>query len=207
MEEDSEPQNLTPEPPRQPQVLTGRNLKRVPSERFQKMRRKVQKLMVIEHPVESDDRDTSYRPQEQDEASFLRSLRIPALSHIQKDSSQQPCDILRLPDHIITQIFSHLDTKSLAAAKCCCTDFKFIIYTFDIRGSDSKWRTDERYIDDPCKQCRHQFERGDTTMCSYHPKRYYSDIPYGRSYWMCCFQYHRSAPGCKFGLHDNDWST
>uniref|UniRef100_H2ZE73 Uncharacterized protein n=1 Tax=Ciona savignyi TaxID=51511 RepID=H2ZE73_CIOSA len=45
MEEDSEPQNLTPEPPRQPQVLTGRNLKRVPSERFQKMRRKVQKLM------------------------------------------------------------------------------------------------------------------------------------------------------------------
>ncbi|XP_002126869.2 uncharacterized protein LOC100177012 [Ciona intestinalis] len=196
----------TQEPPGRPQVLTGRNLKRVPSERFQKMRRKVQKLMLpAVKPVDTD--EVFFRCENQDETSFLQSLRIPTPSQVRQDYERQPCMMLRLPDHILSQVFSHLDTRSLAAMKCCCTDFKFIINTFDIRGCDSRWMTDERYIDDPCKQCRRQFVRGDTTVCCYHPKRYYSDIPYGRSYWMCCFKCNKNAPGCKIGLHDNDWRT
>ncbi|CAK8692408.1 uncharacterized protein LOC143462048 isoform X2 [Clavelina lepadiformis] len=183
----------------------GRSLKRVPSEKFQKMRRKIQKLMSSKR-----DRDTSeervVRPV-LDELAYLQSIRIPTLAQKREDYESWPCFMLQLPDHVLCQIFSMLDTRTLASIKCTCYDFNFIINNFDIRATDSCWTKEHDYFDDPCKQCRRLFAPGDMSMCRYHPKRYYSDIPYGRSYWMCCFQSSRSAPGCMTGLHDNNWRS
>jgi len=187
--------------------LTGRNLKRTPSARFQKIRKKVQKLMQPSprstEPTESStDCDVSG-----DESSYLDSIRIPLPSSTQslEDYNKQTCLILRLPDHVLRRVFSYLDTRDLANVKCTCFDFNFIVNYFDVRAKDSKWTADERYIDDPCKQCRQQFTRGDMSMCRYHPKRYYADLPYGRSYWMCCLKPHRNSLGCQIGIHDNNW--
>lgn len=184
-----------------PVQLTGRNLKRVPSERFQEMRKKVQRLMCNQEQGYHDDRMTSTTSTlDENEESFLQSIRmvLPSLN-------MDPCIILRLPDHVLCNIFGHLGTRTLAALKMTCSDFQYVINFYDVRAVDSRWTADKRYIEDPCKQCRRHFTRGDQTMCRYHPKRYYSDLPYGRSYWMCCLKVEKSADGCATGLHDNRW--
>lgn len=113
--------------------------------------------------------------------------------------------MLMLPDHIMVNIFSYLPTRSLAALKCTCHDFKVLIETYGVRATDSRWNQDPLYRDDPCKQCKRQYERGDVSLCRWHPKPYHHDLPYGRSYWMCCRRTDKDTPGCRVGLHDNNW--
>ncbi|KAI5625491.1 F-box only protein 46 [Silurus asotus] len=113
--------------------------------------------------------------------------------------------MLMLPDHIMVNIFSFLPTRSLAALKCTCHDFKALIETYGVRATDSRWNQDPLYRDDPCKQCKRQYERGDVSLCRWHPKPYHHDLPYGRSYWMCCRRTDKDTPGCRVGLHDNNW--
>lgn len=113
--------------------------------------------------------------------------------------------MLLLPDHIMVNIFSYLPTRSLAALKCTCHSFKVLIETYGVRAVDSRWNQDPLYRDDPCKQCKRQYERGDVSLCRWHPKPYHHDLPYGRSYWMCCRRTDKDTPGCRVGLHDNNW--
>lgn len=113
--------------------------------------------------------------------------------------------MLLLPDHIMVNIFSYLPTRSLAALKCTCLYFKALIETYGVRAVDSRWTQDPLYRDDPCKQCKRQYERGDVSLCRWHPKPYHHDLPYGRSYWMCCRRTDKDTPGCRVGLHDNNW--
>lgn len=113
--------------------------------------------------------------------------------------------MLLLPDHITVHIFGHLPTRSLAALKCTCHYFKALIETYGVRAVDSRWNQDPLYRDDPCKQCKRQYERGDVSLCRWHPKPYHHDLPYGRSYWMCCRRTDKDTPGCRVGLHDNNW--
>lgn len=113
--------------------------------------------------------------------------------------------MLLLPDHILVHIFAHLPTRSLAALKCTCHYFKALIETYGVRAVDSRWNQDPLYRDDPCKQCKRQYERGDVSLCRWHPKPYHHDLPYGRSYWMCCRRTDKDTPGCRVGLHDNNW--
>ncbi|XP_063061563.1 F-box only protein 46 [Engraulis encrasicolus] len=113
--------------------------------------------------------------------------------------------MLSLPDHIMVNIFSYLPTRSLAALKCTCHDFKALIETYGVRATDSRWNQDPQYRDDPCKQCKRQYARGDVSLCRWHPKPYHHDLPYGRSYWMCCRRTDKDTPGCRVGLHDNNW--
>ncbi|MBN3326013.1 FBX46 protein, partial [Atractosteus spatula] len=113
--------------------------------------------------------------------------------------------MLLLPDHIMVNIFSYLPTRSLAALKCTCHDFKALIETYGIHATDSRWNQDPLYRDDPCKQCKRHYERGDVSLCRWHPKPYHHDLPYGRSYWMCCRRTDKDTPGCRVGLHDNNW--
>ncbi|KAF3693060.1 F-box only protein 46 F-box only protein 34-like [Channa argus] len=113
--------------------------------------------------------------------------------------------MLLLPDHIMVNIFSYLPTRSLAALKCTCHYFKVLIETYGVRAVDSRWNQDPLYRDDPCKQCKRQYERGDVSLCRWHPKPYHHDLPYGRSYWMCCRRTDKDTPGCRIGLHDNNW--
>nr|XP_030118518.3 F-box only protein 46 [Taeniopygia guttata] len=113
--------------------------------------------------------------------------------------------MLLLPEHVMVKIFSYLPTQALAALKCSCHYFKQIIETFGVQATDSRWNRDPLYRDDPCKQCKKRYERGDVSLCRWHPKPYHHDLPYGRSYWMCCRRPDREAPGCRTGLHDNNW--
>nr|XP_061796936.1 F-box only protein 46-like [Nerophis lumbriciformis] len=113
--------------------------------------------------------------------------------------------MLLLPDHIMVNIFSYLPTHSLAALKCTCHYFKVLIETYGVRAVDSRWNQDPLYREDPCKQCKRQYERGDVSLCRWHPKPYHHDLPYGRSYWMCCRRTDKDTPGCRVGLHDNNW--
>ncbi|XP_062995744.1 F-box only protein 46 [Elgaria multicarinata webbii] len=113
--------------------------------------------------------------------------------------------MLLLPDHIMVKIFGYLPTQSLAALKCSCHYFKYIIETFGVQATDSKWNRDPLYRDDPCKQCKRHYEKGDVSLCRWHPKPYHHDLPYGRSYWMCCRRTDKDTPGCRVGLHDNNW--
>ncbi|XP_067103068.1 F-box only protein 46 [Osmerus mordax] len=113
--------------------------------------------------------------------------------------------MLLLPDHILVNIFSYLPTRALAALKCTCHDFKALIEMYGVRATDSRWNQDPLYRDDPCKQCKRQFQRGDVSLCRWHPKPYHHDLPYGRSYWMCCRRTDKDTPGCRVGLHDNNW--
>uniref|UniRef100_A0A671MC73 F-box protein 34 n=1 Tax=Sinocyclocheilus anshuiensis TaxID=1608454 RepID=A0A671MC73_9TELE len=110
-----------------------------------------------------------------------------------------------LPHHIIVKIFCLLPTESLAALKCTCRYFKFIIESYDIRPADSRWVSDPRYKDDPCKQCKKRYDRGDVSLCRWHHKPYCQALPYGPGYWMCCRRSHKDTPGCNVGLHDNRW--
>ncbi|KAK7882068.1 hypothetical protein WMY93_028242 [Mugilogobius chulae] len=113
--------------------------------------------------------------------------------------------MLLLPDHITVNILAYLPTRSLAALKCTCHYFKALIETYGVRAVDSRWNQDPLYRDDPCKQCKRQYERGDVSLCRWHPKPYHHDLPYGRSYWMCCRRTDKDTPGCRVGLHDNNW--
>ncbi|XP_034974982.2 F-box only protein 46 [Zootoca vivipara] len=113
--------------------------------------------------------------------------------------------MLLLPDHIMVKIFSYLPTQSLAALKCSCHYFKYIIEAFGVQATDSRWTRDPLYRDDPCKQCKKHYEKGDVSLCRWHPKPYHHDLPYGRSYWMCCRRTDKDTPGCRVGLHDNNW--
>ncbi|XP_077467011.1 F-box only protein 46 [Stigmatopora argus] len=113
--------------------------------------------------------------------------------------------MLLLPDHIMVNIFSYLPTHSLAALKCTCHYFKVLIETYGLRAVDSRWNQDPLYREDPCKQCKQQYRRGDVSLCRWHPKPYHHDLPYGRSYWMCCRRTDKYTPGCRVGLHDNNW--
>ncbi|KAL1257560.1 hypothetical protein QQF64_010804 [Cirrhinus molitorella] len=110
-----------------------------------------------------------------------------------------------LPHHIIVKIFCLLPTESLAALKCTCHYFKFIIESYDVRPADSRWVSDPRYKDDPCKQCKKRYDRGDVSLCRWHHKPYCQALPYGPGYWMCCRRSHKDTPGCNVGLHDNRW--
>ncbi|XP_066486026.1 F-box only protein 34 isoform X2 [Tiliqua scincoides] len=110
-----------------------------------------------------------------------------------------------LPHHIIVKIFGLLPTRSLVALKCTCGYFKFIIEYYNIRPADSRWVRDPRYREDPCKQCKKKYVKGDVSLCRWHPKPYCQALPYGPGYWMCCHRSQKSVPGCKLGLHDNHW--
>ncbi|KAF4101978.1 F-box only protein 34 [Onychostoma macrolepis] len=110
-----------------------------------------------------------------------------------------------LPHHIIVKIFCLLPTESLAALKCTCHYFKFIIESYAVRPADSRWVSDPRYKDDPCKQCKKRYDRGDVSLCRWHHKPYCQALPYGPGYWMCCRRSHKDTPGCNVGLHDNRW--
>ncbi|KAE8584875.1 hypothetical protein XENTR_v10021144 [Xenopus tropicalis] len=110
-----------------------------------------------------------------------------------------------LPDHVLLAIFSYLSTRALAAVKCTCKRFRALIEDYGVRPCDSRWSRDPQYRDDPCKQCKRIYRRGDVSLCRWHPKPYHHDLPYGRSYWMCCRRPDRAAPGCQLGLHDNNW--
>nr|XP_009937837.1 PREDICTED: F-box only protein 34 [Opisthocomus hoazin] len=110
-----------------------------------------------------------------------------------------------LPHHIIVKIFELLPTWSLVALKCTCYYFKFIIEYYNIRPADSRWVRDPRYREDPCKQCKKKYVKGDVSLCRWHPKPYCQALPYGPGYWMCCHRSQKGIPGCKLGLHDNHW--
>lgn len=110
-----------------------------------------------------------------------------------------------LPHHIMVKIFRLLPTRSLVALKCTCCYFKFIIEYYNIRPADSRWVRDPRYREDPCKQCKKKYVRGDVSLCRWHPKPYCQALPYGPGYWMCCHRSQKGFPGCKLGLHDNHW--
>lgn len=110
-----------------------------------------------------------------------------------------------LPHHVLVKIFLFLPTQSLAALKCTCQYFHFIIDTYGVRPADSLWVSDPRYRDDPCKQCKKRYGRGDVSLCRWHHKPYCQALPYGPGYWMCCHGAHRDTPGCNVGLHDNRW--
>lgn len=110
-----------------------------------------------------------------------------------------------LPHHLLVKIFLLLPTQSLAALKCTCHYFQFIIDNYSVRPADSLWVSDPRYRDDPCKQCKKRYGRGDVSLCRWHHKPYCQALPYGPGYWMCCHGAHRDTPGCNVGLHDNRW--
>ncbi|XP_051253902.1 F-box only protein 34 [Dicentrarchus labrax] len=110
-----------------------------------------------------------------------------------------------LPHHLLVKIFLLLPTHTLAALKCTCHYFSFIIDNYGVRPADSLWVSDPRYHDDPCKQCKKRYGRGDVSLCRWHHKPYCQALPYGPGYWMCCHGAHRDAPGCNVGLHDNRW--
>ncbi|XP_037342332.2 F-box only protein 34 [Pungitius pungitius] len=110
-----------------------------------------------------------------------------------------------LPPHLLLAVLQLLPTQSLAALKCSCRYFCFIINSYGVRPADSLWVSDPRYRDDPCKQCKRRYGRGDVSPCRWHHKPFCQALPYGPGYWMCCHGAHRDAPGCNVGLHDNRW--
>lgn len=158
------------------------------------------------HEDESDESDCSGR-----EAVATFPLRR-QVSHeflemrfkIQQLLEPQPY-LAVLPHHVLVQIFTLLPTHALAALKCTCLYFKSIIERYDVRPTDSRWVSEPRYRDDPCKQCKKQYRRGDVSLCRWHHKPYCQAMPYGPGYWICCRGAHKDTPGCNVGLHDNRW--
>ncbi|NXN30403.1 FBX46 protein, partial [Nycticryphes semicollaris] len=157
--------------------------------------------------------------EESEEASSAVTVPDPSLCRLYRHVSHDFLEIrfkiqrlleprqymLLLPEHVMVKIFSYLPTQALAALKCSCHYFKSIIETFGVQATDSRWTRDPLYRDDPCKQCKKRYEKGDVSLCRWHPKPYHHDLPYGRSYWMCCRRPDKEAPGCRVGLHDNNW--
>ncbi|CAL8273886.1 unnamed protein product [Merluccius merluccius] len=113
--------------------------------------------------------------------------------------------LLLLPPHLLLYILSLLPTHALAALKCCCRHFSSLIDVYGVRPADSRWVGDPRYRDDPCKQCKRRYRRGDVSLCRWHHKPYCQALPYGPGYWMCCHGARKDSPGCNVGLHDNRW--
>ncbi|XP_068194771.1 F-box only protein 34 [Antennarius striatus] len=110
-----------------------------------------------------------------------------------------------LPHHLLVKVFLLLPTRALAALKCTCHNFRDLIDLYGVRPADSLWVSDPRYRDDPCKQCKKRYRRGDVSLCRWHKKPFCQALPYGPGYWMCCHSTNRDAPGCSVGLHDNRW--
>ncbi|XP_075048638.1 F-box only protein 34 [Mixophyes fleayi] len=110
-----------------------------------------------------------------------------------------------LPHLILVKIFRYLPTRTLAALKCTSCYFKVVIEHYDIRPCDSLWVQDPRYKDDPCKQCKRKYAKGDVSLCLWHPKPYCQALPYGPGFWMCCHMSQKESRGCRVGLHDNRW--
>uniref|UniRef100_A0A8D0AF28 F-box protein 34 n=1 Tax=Sander lucioperca TaxID=283035 RepID=A0A8D0AF28_SANLU len=110
-----------------------------------------------------------------------------------------------LPHHVLLTILALLPTQSLAALKCTCRYLRSVIDDYGVRPADSLWVSDPRYRDDPCKQCKKRYGRGDVSLCRWHHKPYCQALPYGPGYWMCCHGARRDTPGCNVGLHDNRW--
>ncbi|XP_061650378.1 F-box only protein 34 [Phyllopteryx taeniolatus] len=110
-----------------------------------------------------------------------------------------------LPQDVLVCVFALLPTCTLAALKCTCRYFKFIIEDYGVRPADSLWVSEPRYRDDPCKRCKRRYARGDVSLCRWHRKPYCQPLPYGPGFWMCCHSPCRDAPGCNVGLHDNRW--
>lgn len=67
--------------------------------------------------------------------------------------------MLVLPEHVLVKIFSFLPTRP-CVFKCTCHHFKGIIEAFALRATDSL-EPRPTYRDDPCKQCRKRYEKGD----------------------------------------------
>ncbi|CAL8303250.1 unnamed protein product [Boreogadus saida] len=113
--------------------------------------------------------------------------------------------LLRLPPPLLLHVLSLLPTRSLAALRCSCRHFAPLMDAYGVRAADSGWAGDPRYRDDPCKQCKRRYRRGDVSLCRWHHKPY-CPAPYGLTgYWMCCYGARKDAPGCNVGLHDNRW--
>uniref|UniRef100_G3NQU7 F-box protein 46 n=1 Tax=Gasterosteus aculeatus TaxID=69293 RepID=G3NQU7_GASAC len=106
--------------------------------------------------------------------------------------------MLLLSDHIMVNIFGYLPTRSLAALKCTCYYFKALIETYGVRPVD-RWNQDSLYRDDPCKQCKRQYE-GDVSLCRCHPKTLPPAFTFRRSYW-CARRTDKNTPGCPRRSH------
>lgn len=155
------------------------------------------------HPPEVS--ETSYRPA----APLVRSGSasrdfLELRRRLQQLLVPQPY-LSVLPHHLLVQILLLLPTRSLAALKCTCSYFRFVIDTYGVRPADSLWVSDPRYRDDPCKQCKRRYRPGDVSLCRWHHKPFCQALPYGPGFWMCCQGNQRDAPGCNVGLHDNRW--
>ncbi|KAG7277790.1 hypothetical protein CRUP_023078 [Coryphaenoides rupestris] len=104
--------------------------------------------------------------------------------------------LLLLPPHLLLQVLSLLPTRSLAALQLCCRQLCSLIRAGGVRPADSRWVGDPRYRDDPCKQCKRRYCRGDVSLCRWHHKPYCQALPYGPGYWMCCHGARKDSPGC-----------
>lgn len=113
-----------------------------------------------------------------------------------------------IPTYILARIFRCLNTRDLAALKCTCWDFHWLINQFDIAGSDTKWVSGAEYRNDPCMHCgKIRDPRGDVSLCRRHPKIFYRYSHIGRCYWTCCNAIDKGTVGCQIGLHNNKWTT
>ncbi|XP_068457263.1 F-box only protein 34 [Clinocottus analis] len=111
-----------------------------------------------------------------------------------------------LPPPLLLAVLRLLPTRSLAALKCSCHYFLFVIEHYGVRPADALWVSDPRYRDDPCKQCkRRRSGGGDVSACRWHHKPFCQALPGAPGFWMCCRARRRDAPGCNVGLHDNRW--
>jgi len=110
----------------------------------------------------------------------------------------------RLPDHVLVAIFTQLNRRDLANIKLVCRDFAWIIAQFDILAGDSGWHRGEPYREDRCKWCKRKRQRGDASLCRYHPKAFVGDPVTTRRFYMCCRAQNKIAPGCQIRpSHDN----
>lgn len=155
----------------------------------------------LSHDCSNQSKDT-VRVEGGREATSLHFLQM--RQRLQQLLEPQPY-LAVLPHHLLVKIFLLLPTQSLAALKCTCHYFRFIIDTYGVRPADSLWVSDPRYRHDPCKQCKKRYGHGDVSLCRWHHKPFCQALPYSPGYWMCCHAAHRDAPGCNVGLHDNRW--
>jgi len=110
----------------------------------------------------------------------------------------------QLSDHILVNIFSRLNRRSLSALKMTCRDFEWIIFHFDILAHDSGWRKGKHYQEDRCKFCKSKRTRGDTSLCRYHPKNFIGDPCSYSRFYMCCRSQVKDSVGCRIRAeHDN----
>lgn len=142
----------------------------------------------------------------------LVSYDISELEECESDSEEEILESVtpfsHVPTYVIAKIFRLLGTKELAALKCTCKDFHWLINQFDITGTDSQWMTGKEYRSDPCMYCgKIQDPRGDVSLCQRHPKAFYKYSVINRQYWTCCNAVKETTEGCQIGLHNNRWAT